>query len=153
MSDETPPRKSSVERRISQLLPRAEAGDLEAQYQVGLAYNQGFVDAPLDPEWETRAGAWFAKAAAKGHARAQFELATCYDTGRCGLKSDPAQAFAWFEKAANLKNCSAEFAIGQAYYFGIRSVKKDLVKAKLWLERAARNGHPSARELLTHLHE
>ena len=146
--EETAPSKQTVERQIANWLPRAEAGDANAQYQLGKAYGQGFCDAPPVVEWEKQAGKWFTKAAMQGHAAAQFELGTCYDTGRCGLRVDFRQAVVWFQKAADLGDTNAQFALGQAYWFGIRGVQKNPTKAKYLLERAAQGGHPSAKNLL-----
>lgn len=148
MAEETAPRKQVVEQQIAHLLPRAESGDANAQYQLAKAYSQGFCDAPPVAKWDKEAGRWFTKAAQQGHAAAQFELGTCYDTGRCGVRVDFSQAMAWFQKAADLGNANAQFALGQAYWFGIRGVAKNPGKAKHWLEQAVRGGHPSAQSLL-----
>ena len=148
MAEELAPPKKAVQQQITNWRPRAEAGEADAQYQLGKAYSQGFCDAPPDPEWDKLAGKWFTKAATQGHAAAQFELGTCYDTGRCGLRSDYKKAVAWFQKAADLGNTNAQFALGQAYWFGNLGMQKNPSKAKYWLELAARGGHPSAKYLL-----
>ena len=44
--------------------------------------------------------AWYQKAAAQGHAAAQFNLGRMYEYG-LGVDKDPAQALAWYQKAAD----------------------------------------------------
>lgn len=80
---------------LEQLLARAEAGDLEAQYEVGWrsAIGMGLAqDDALAVEWLT-------KAAEAGHALAQNNLGARYLTGD-GVPQDLIGAYKWFTLAA-----------------------------------------------------
>jgi TPR repeat protein len=55
-------------------LTTAEQGDAQAQYNLGIMYDNG-QDVPQD---YTAAASWYRKAAEQGHAQAQFNLGrTC----------------------------------------------------------------------------
>ena len=84
------------------LLERAEQGDAESQYSMGVHYhNRGLLEAwtegitPLAAE----AAEWFRKAAKQGHAKAQFSLGQAY-SGGYGVAKDEAMAVKWYRKAA-----------------------------------------------------
>ena len=55
----------------------ADQGDSDAQYNLGVAYDEG-EGVPQDHQ---QAVAWYRKAAAQNHVRAQFNLAVSYDDG------------------------------------------------------------------------
>lgn len=78
-------------------LPRAEAGDMEAQYYVGEIYQRGL---DVDPKYSS-AAEWFRKAAEQGYAKAQMNLAYLYEKG-LGVEKDPQQALQWYRKATGL---------------------------------------------------
>jgi len=52
------------------------------------------------PEAYVRAADWFTKAARKGYADAQYNLAMLYSRG-LGVGQDTAEAYAWFAAAAS----------------------------------------------------
>ena len=62
----------------------AEAGDTEAQYNLGLMYFNGRGVAQDDVE----AVAWYRQAAGQGHAKAQTRLGVMYDTGKGVAQQD-----------------------------------------------------------------
>jgi TPR repeat protein len=55
------------------------------------------------------AAAWYAKAAAQGHASAQSNLGVCYEKGK-GVAQDFKTAAAWYEKAAAQGDADAAVA-------------------------------------------
>src|SRR6266542_3997236 len=73
----------------------AEAGDLDAQYNLGDCYRLGTGTA-VDPQ---KAVEWYTKAAEGGHLEAQYNLGVCYERGR-GTAVDPRKAVEWYTKAA-----------------------------------------------------
>ena len=73
------------------LLRAAEKGYLEAQFTLGLLYEQGRDGVPRD---YVEAVAWLRTAAEAGHRMAIFELAEMYDTGR-GVIKGPVLACMW----------------------------------------------------------
>ena len=77
------------------LLEAAEAGDPEACYRLGLAYQAG---SPARPRDDLSAGLWFRKAAEAGHREAMTALsAACL--GGHGMVRDPREAARWAEAA------------------------------------------------------
>jgi len=82
------------------------------------------------------------RAAEKGAAAAQLELASYYMMGK-GIAQDPKIARVWYEKAANQGNLKAQTILGLLYANGT-GVKPDAVMAAKWLKRAALQGVPTA---------
>ncbi len=73
----------------------ARHGNIEAQYEFGLALLNGY---DMVQHFE-RSAEWLQKAAAGGHAKAQFELARMYLRGT-GLPVDSVKAYIWLNLAA-----------------------------------------------------
>ena len=72
---------------IAELQSAAEAGDAEAQYQLGMDYLSGY-----DVEQDyALAAVWYEKAAEQGHMNAQTELGTLYFRG-LGVQFDADKA-------------------------------------------------------------
>ena len=89
----------------------ADAGDAEAQFQLGTCYRFG---SGVKPDSE-EAVYWLEKSAKQNNAYAQFALGTCYQDGE-GVDEDIDTALDWFERAAALGLSDAQCAIG-TYYF------------------------------------
>jgi uncharacterized protein len=75
----------------------AEAGDLEAQNNVGEIYERGL---GTEPNYEA-ALIWYQKAADKGHAAALFNLGTLYEQGK-GVAPDKLKALNLYRQAWGL---------------------------------------------------
>jgi len=90
------------EANFRELLQKAELGDAEAQYGLGLLY-EGGNGVDRDP---VRGIAWYRKAAEQGHPEAQFLLAQGYALGQ-GVPQDHAEAYVWFSLAAGNGDTSA----------------------------------------------
>ena len=73
----------------------ADQGDAEAQYNLGVIYNNG-EGVPKD---DAEAVRWFQLAAEQGYAKAQFELGYKYRWGH-GVPLDDAEAGRWLRLAA-----------------------------------------------------
>lgn len=111
-------------------LPRAERGNAEAQYKVGVMYDTGR-GAPQD---FAVAASWYRKAAEQGDAIAQVKLAFMYVRGR-GVPQDYAAAVPWYRKAANQGNVTAQSVLGYIYEMG-EGVPQDYVQAHIWFNLA-----------------
>ncbi len=72
----------------------AQAGDAEAQTNVGEIFEKGLGTSPN----YTAAALWYEKAAQQGNTRAQFNLGTLYETGR-GVPMNKLQALNWYRAA------------------------------------------------------
>jgi TPR repeat protein len=114
--------------------PRAEKGDAEAQYRLGMMTRFGW-----GVEKDAAAAArWLQRAAENGHALAQSELGTMYRLGR-GVPEDAEIAARWLRSAALGGVGIAQLAIGRMYRDGT-GVSRDLVEAYAWFTAAGDNG-------------
>jgi TPR repeat protein len=76
-------------------LPLAELGDAEAQYNLGVMYDEG---AGIGQDL-ARAAEWYRKAAEQGFVDAQINLGMMYYHGQ-GFARNDVEAARWFERAA-----------------------------------------------------
>ena len=83
---------------------------------------------------------WYAKAAARGDAGGEFDLATAYDRGE-GIAKDHARAREWFEKVAKQGDPLAEYRIGRYYEDG-DGVSQDFAQAARHYQASAARGNP-----------
>lgn len=74
----------------------AEQGHIEAQYNLGLVYSQGY-GVEKDP---SEAAVWWGKAAEHGDAAAQFNLGVMYADG-IGVQQNIKVAARWWHKSAD----------------------------------------------------
>ena len=118
----------------SSLLAKANAGNAEAQYQLGNAYNYG---GEVRRDY-AQALIWYRKGAEQGNADSEFELGGLYHFGH-GVPPDDAQAFTWIMKAAEQGHLDAEFFISTCYKVGW-GVAPDETQSVLWLRKAAERG-------------
>jgi hypothetical protein len=120
-------------------LPLARAGGIEAQFGLGLLFEQGRGVA-RDIE---AAASWYARAAEQGSMRAQTQLGGMYARGD-GVAEDWMKAISWWRRAAAQGSMRAQFHLGQAYQFG-SGVERDLDTALLWYDESAALGfNPAA---------
>ncbi len=86
-------------------LPRAQAGDAEAQAYVGEIYEKGL---GLMPNYQL-AVQWYQKAAQQGNSRAQINLGYLYERG-LGVEKDIAKAMQWYQKSSGLEKVDLPYA-------------------------------------------
>jgi TPR repeat protein len=87
--------KGDYEAAYNEWLPLAELGDAEAQYNLGVLYDEG---AGVDKDLSSAAG-WYRKAAEQGFMDAQTNLGIMYLHGQ-GVPRDSREAMKWFRQAA-----------------------------------------------------
>jgi TPR repeat protein len=114
---------------------RAESGDADCQYQLGLRCQTGDGVAKDFPE----AIKWYRKAADQGFVAAQSALALCYFHG-AGVRKDFTEAVNWARKAADHGDAGAQDLLGFAYYYG-EGVGKDPAERVNWFRKAADQNH------------
>ena len=114
--------------------PKAEAGDAEAQFQLGQMYalGHGF------KQNFNSALEWYEKAAAQGNAKARTALGLLYFYG-VGVEENTEKAGEWFEKAAAQDNPIAQTFLGAIAYEA-----KDYATAMQWAEQAAAQNYAPA---------
>ena len=118
--------------------PLAEAGNADAQYNLGLLYMNG-----LGVEKNERlALMWFTRAGQQGLADAQYNAGVMFYLGK-GVYPSYKTAVEWWQLAADKDHANAENNLAVMYAFGY-GVKKEPDKAvELWTA-AAEQGHPDA---------
>jgi len=128
------------------LKAKADSGDAEAQFALGLMYDLG-IDVPKN---YAESGKWYLKAANQGLAEAQFKLGVRYFEYGKTAKENYTTAFTWFYKAANQGIAEAQFNVALMYQLG-RGVPTNKVEGYKWYNIAAAQGFAKAagaRELL-----
>ena len=120
---------------VAALRELAEAGDAEAQTELGERYEDGR-DVVQD---YGVAVSWFRRAADQGHASGQVALGFMYDRGR-GVGQNDADAVRWYRRAAELGDARGQSNLGVMYSSG-RGVRQDTAQAVRWFRRSAEQGH------------
>jgi len=124
------------------LLAKANAGEAEAQHQLGRSY---FYGDGVRRNY-AQAAIWYRKAAEQGNPDSQLKLGWMYQFGR-GVPQNSAQAFAWAMKAAEQGHTEAEVFISACYSAGW-GVAQDDAEAAVWFRRAAEQGYSFAQYML-----
>ncbi len=117
---------------------RAHAGDADAQFALGCAYEAG----DGVPTREDEAALWLERAALAGLTCAQVRIGEYYLRG-VGVERDPARALSFFSAAAEAGDVRGVFHVGLCYLYG-RGVLRDPSYAVTFLLRAARQGYAPA---------
>ncbi|WP_439710766.1 peptidoglycan-binding protein [Brucella anthropi] len=98
--------------------------------------------AAIPPVPEEAGPAALREAAAKGDARALFEVGNRYMEGR-GVAADFAKAAKWYEISAGQGFAPAQYRLGNFNEKGL-GMARDLEKAKTWYQLSAQQGNASA---------
>jgi hypothetical protein len=114
----------------------AEAGQAEAQFDLGVLYAQGLgVRRDL-----TEASNWYGKSARQGNAEAEFALGQLYSRG-WGVPRDEADAIRWFEMANSVESDGPPTDWARVEGYGM---PRDPKQAAYWYQLAADQGHAEA---------
>ena len=119
---------------VKEWRPLADAGDADAQFNIGQAYKLGR-GVPADLRL---ARAWFEKAAHQGHSQAQANLGLILFQ-----EGERKGAMPWIRKAADAGDPRAQYVLGTAMFNG-DLVAKDWPRAYALMTRAAAQGLPQA---------
>lgn len=127
---------------VKLLTELAQKGIDEAQYNLGVCYEQGDgIDQDLK-----QAVYWYRKAADQGFARAQYNLGVCCYNGY-GMEVDHVQAAQLFRAAAEQGHMNAQFNFAVCCFNGV-GVEENVLQGTEWLMKAAEQGHPDAKRAL-----
>jgi TPR repeat protein len=118
---------------IGALQAKAEQGDPEAQFNLGVIYNLGS-GVPRDGKKAVRL--WLS-AAEKGHATAQAYLGTRYENG-FGVPQNYALAFKWYRLAAEQGSWIGQGGLAGMFEKGL-GMPKNLIEAYAWYSAADAN--------------
>ena len=127
---------------IATLEIMAKIGDTEAQFYLGVAYENG---KGVEQSY-SQAVYWWKKAAEQGLEIAQYNLGAAYDNGK-GVKQSYSQAVYWYKKAAEQNFAIAQYNLGIAYY-NSKGIKQSKSQALYWLRKACNNQYDEACDLL-----
>lgn len=131
--------KSEAE-TFSRFRAAAEAGDVDAETQLGLLYLNG-IGTPKD---RAKAGIWFGTAAEHGQIEAQCLFAAFTAANSAWrIASESARAVELCRKAANAGYADADLILAVHYDMG-RGVPKDQAEAEVWWRKAAEQGNAEA---------
>ena len=109
----------------------ADRGDAEAQFKLGLMYQEG----QAVPSSDVEAIKWYMKAAVQGHAGAQYNLGLIYDEGE-SVPQNNTEAVKWYQKAAEQGHVDAQLNLGLIYHIGQGVLSND-AEAMKWYRKAA----------------
>ena len=109
-------------------------GDTKAQMSLGTMYLRGGMGRD-----DYDAAGWFQKAAKRGNASAQYNLAIMYEKRRAVFR-DYAKALNWYRKSASQNYAKAQFGLARMHKMGL-GTPKDTTKAERWYRLAAEQGH------------
>jgi TPR repeat protein len=122
---------------------KAEAGDAQAQWNLGFYYDTGKGVIKNGAE----ALKWYKKSAKQGNALSQFNVGSKYFEGD-DVKRDCNEAFKWFQKAADQGNAYAQMYVGAIYFKGLSDAGTNYVEAVKWMRRSAEQGNADAQGCL-----
>ncbi len=153
----------------------ADQGNAEAEFALGQMYSRGWgvprdetdalrwMEMASDPvsdgpptDWariegygaqqdQKQAVYWYERAAAQGHAEAQYNLGRLYATGE-GVPKDQEQALRWVRAAASQGYVPAQARFGMRYAAG-NGIAQDHRLAYFWLTLAVLHGDKSQEKL------
>lgn len=127
---------------LDKLQQKAEQGDIEAQFQLGLRYYQGIM---VSKDYE-QAFIWISKAAAQNHLRAQSYLGEMYARGQ-GVSKKYVDGAALLKKTAHAGDADGQYFLGMLYVDGI-GVPKSPFRAMGWFEKAYEQNHIQAKGMV-----
>lgn len=117
-----------------QLVKAANSGDVYAMLAMGYIYHRG-----VDGEYDAaKAIEWYKKSAAKGCARAKWELAKLYNEGTI-VEPNSYMYIHWLTTAADSGIPEAMMALARCYYLGFLVPKDEYLFSVLLLKAADQN--------------
>jgi TPR repeat protein len=122
---------------LDELRAKAEAGDVNAEYQLVGMYLKG----DGVPQDITEAFKWSHKAAEQGISGAQYGVGLMYYNGS-GVPGDKLEAAKWFRKAAEQGDARSEDWLGLMYSKG-EGIDLDKSESLKWYRKAADQGDAS----------
>ena len=123
-------RMGNFEKAVEVYLQSAEAGNAEAQFDIGYAYYTG----EGTQRDYTSAAMWFKRSAKQNFAKAQYNLAYCYINGR-GVPRDYDKAYNLLLKSAENNYKRAQLTLADCYARGVL-VEKNEDEYNKWKNKA-----------------
>lgn len=133
--------QGDYDRALREWRPLADAGDADAQFNLGQAYKLGR-GVPAD---SAAALEYYRKAAVQGHERSQDNYGLLLFQ-----QNQRQQAMPWLERSAERGEPRAQYLVGTALFNG-DLLPRDWVRAYALMTRAAAAGLPQAGSALAHM--
>jgi TPR repeat protein len=133
---------------LEALTKKANEGDPQAQYDLGMVYYSGKDEVPRDTELGAK---WFLKSAQQGHTEAQFAIGRCYFHGR-GVPRDKALGARWYSEAGQKNHNQAVYALGDCYFYG-EGVGRNHAESLKWFQKSAALGEKGAQFRVAQIYE
>ena len=129
---------------LTALQAKADQGDADAQFGLGLHYSSAGGDA-LD---FAQAARWYRKAADQDHVLAQFNLGMMFARGQ-GMSPDDATAADWLRKAAEGGDAGGQHNLGvRCHRASLGPLRLGAVESRIeaykWLHLAAAQGYSNS---------
>jgi TPR repeat protein len=132
--------------QIQQTRKKAEAGDADAQVEMGDFYSGAQATSLKSLRDDAEAFRWYRRAADQKNAFAEYVVGDAYLNGT-GVSKDVGAAIPWFRRSADQGNFQAQTGLGWCYENGL-GVGKDLGQARRWYQLAANQGWWQAKNAL-----
>jgi hypothetical protein len=121
---------------LRELRPFAEQGEDDAQFFLGVMYDEGLGV----PENDKIAVKWYRLSAEQGDVDSQFNLGQMYRLGE-GVPQDYKTALKWYRLSAEQGSDAAQVNMGQMYDQGLGGVSQDYKTSAKWYKLAAEQGN------------
>lgn len=135
------------EAKFKRQLPKAEQGDIEAQFDVGEMYEKG---KGTDKD-NVKAFGWYLKAAKQGDNKASYKIGLSYLKGT-GVNKSPEKALMWLQSSAQSGYARAHFYIAEMHELG-EGVEKNFDEALKYYQFAKDKGYAPADERIIRVME
>jgi hypothetical protein len=132
----------SLSAEMKTLRKQADAGNANAQFNIGSMYENG---SGVKQDY-AEAAKWYRKAAERGDARAQYNLGILNQNG-WGVPQNNTEAVKWYRKAAMQGASSAQYNLGFMYLNG-QGIPQNYAEAAKWYRKAAEQGDVDATRIL-----
>ncbi len=143
-ADDPAPAKTLAELRTA-----AKSGAPQALLDLAdeLAYGEEVTE-----ESQAESATWYRRAAEKGNAEGQHQLALMLWNGE-GVEKNQTEAVQWFRRAADQGKANSQYWLATAYEFGDGGLTADVAEAARLYERAANHDFPVAMIALAEAYE
>ncbi len=138
--------KGNYEGAIKKYKTSAEQGDVKAQWDLGVIYQNG---RGVDIDYN-EAIKWFTKAAKSGDKFSQFNLGYMYYSGQ-GTPINKAESFKWYSLAAKQGYIDAMYNVAIAYFNG-DGVTQNFTEAYRYFRLSAKKGMKDAQFQLAQIY-
>lgn len=141
-----------INKEFLEIMTKLNCKNVEQVFKFGLSCTNGALAEQGIPKDPKLACLCFLKAAARGHAVAQYWLAGSYELG-LGVTRDQKLALEWYRKAGvtgESEYSEVAYNLGQRYAEGLE-IPKDEKLALLWLRRAKGLGNEKASKRINEL--